>query len=192
MNWLFNHLCLFIFNKKAKKESIIENVNGTSNIKEYTVIIDNKRVCLGNTEEYLYETIDDIQANINNKEYEKVLVDILSIHQYILKSINKMYIQTKNDANKKIKCHNSTIKKSDMNSIAKKSIKHNNTNKKITNDNSAIKKSDMNNIAKKSIKHDNANKKITSDNNANKKIDSDNNANKKITSDNNENKKITC
>ena len=58
MNLLLNHICLFIFNKKAKKESIIENVNVTSNIKEYTAIIDNKRVCLGNIEEYLYETID--------------------------------------------------------------------------------------------------------------------------------------
>ena len=113
---------------------------------------------LGNIEEYLYETIDDIQTNISNKEYEKVLVDLLSIHQYILKSINKMYVHTKNNANKKIACDNSTIKKSDMNNIAKKSIKHNNTNKKINN---------------------NVNKKIISDNNANKKINN-NNANKKI------------
>ena len=96
MNLLLNHICLFIFNKKAKKESIIENVNVTSNTKEYTAIIDNKRVCVGNIEECLYETIDDMHANINNKEYEKVLVDLLSIHQYILKSINKMYIHTMN------------------------------------------------------------------------------------------------
>ena len=96
LNLLLDHLCLFIFNKKAKKESIIENVNVTSNIKEYTAIIDNKRVCLGNIEEYLYETIDDIHANIINNGYEKVLADLLSIHQYKLKSINKMYIQTKN------------------------------------------------------------------------------------------------
>ena len=101
MNWLLDDICLFIFNKKTKKESFIENVNVTSNIKEYTAIIDNKRVCLGNTEEYLYETTDDKQVNINNKEYEKVLVDLLSIHQYMLKSIYKMYMHTKNNANKK-------------------------------------------------------------------------------------------
>ena len=109
LNLLLDHICLFIFNKKAKKESFIENVNVTSNIKEYTAIIDSKRLCLGNTEEYLYETIDDKQVNINNKEYEKVLVDLLSIHQYILKSIYKMYIHTKNNANKKITYDNSTI-----------------------------------------------------------------------------------
>ena len=97
LNLLLNHMCLFIFNKKAKNESIIENVNVTSNIKEYAVIIDNKRVCLGNIEENLCETIDDMQTNINNKEYEKVLVDLSSIHQYILKSINKMYMHTKNE-----------------------------------------------------------------------------------------------
>ena len=165
LNLLLNHICLFIFNKKAKKESIIENVNVTSNIKEYTVIIDNKRVCLGKIEEYLCETIDDMQTNINNKEYEKVLVDLLSIHQYILKSINKMYMHTKNN---KI---NNNVNKSNY---AKK----------------ATKKSDLNNTAKISIKHNNANKKIASDNNANKKINN-NNANKKITGDNSANKKIT-
>ena len=173
MNWLLDHLCLFIFNKKAKKESIIENVNVTSNIKEYTAIIDNKRVCLGNTEEYLYETIDDKQANINNKEYEKVLVDLLSIHQYILKSINKMYIQTKNKKiNNNVNKNSSkkAIKKSDLNNSAKKSIKHNNANKRINNNN--------------------ANKKITTDNSANKKIASNNSANKNITTDNNANTNI--
>ena len=183
MNLLLDHICLFVFNKKTKKESFIENVNGTSNIKEYTAIVDNKCVCLGNTEEYLYETIDDKQININNKEYVKVLVDLLSIHQYILRSKYKMYMHTKNNANKKH--DNSTIKKSDINNTAKRSIKHNNTNKKITIDNSVIKKSDMNNIAKKSIKHNNTNKKI---NNVNKKVISDNNANKKI-NNNNANKK---
>ena len=164
LNLLLDHLCLFIFNKKAKKESIIENVNVTSNIKEYTAIIDNKRVCLGNIEEYLYETIDDIHANINNNGYEKVHADLLSIHQYKLKSINKMYIQTKN---KKI---NNNVNK--------------NSSKK------AIKKSHLNNSAKKSIKHNNANKKITTDNSANTKLASNNSANKKITSDNNANTNI--
>ena len=55
--------------------------------------------------------MDYIQTNINNKEYEKVLVDLLSIHQYILKSINKMHIHTKNNANKETACDNSTPKK---------------------------------------------------------------------------------
>ena len=137
MNLLLNHICLFIFNKKAKKESIIENVNVTSNIKEYTAIIDNKRVCLGNIEEYLYEKNDDIHVNTNNKEYEKVLAGLLSIHQYNLKSINKIYIYiyTKN---KKVRNNVSknnyakkAIKESDMNNSAKKSIKHNNANKRI-------------------------------------------------------------
>ena len=128
LNLLLNHICLFIFNKKSKKESINENVNVTSNIKECTAIIHNKRVCLGNIEENLYETIDDIHANINDKEYEQVLVDLLSIHKYILKSINKMYAHTKNK--EIINNAKKAIKKSDMNSIAKKSIKHNDANKK--------------------------------------------------------------
>ena len=80
LNLLLNHICLFIFNKKAKKESIIENENVTSNTKEYTAIIDNKRVRLGNIEEYLYQTIDDIHANINNLHAN---IKSCSIYQYI-------------------------------------------------------------------------------------------------------------
>ena len=36
-----------MFNKKIKKESIVENVNARNNITEHTALIDNKRVCLG-------------------------------------------------------------------------------------------------------------------------------------------------
>ena len=51
-----------MFNKRIKKESIMENVNGLNNITEYTAFIDNKRVCLGEIHEYLYENIDDTHA----------------------------------------------------------------------------------------------------------------------------------
>ena len=47
LNLLLAGICLFMFNKKIKKESIAENVNVLNNITEYTAIIDNKRVCLG-------------------------------------------------------------------------------------------------------------------------------------------------
>ena len=40
----------------------MENVNGLNNITEYTAFIDNKRVCLGEIHEYLYENIDDTHA----------------------------------------------------------------------------------------------------------------------------------
>ena len=41
LNLLLAGICLFMFNKKIK------NVNVLNNITEYTAIIDNKRVCLG-------------------------------------------------------------------------------------------------------------------------------------------------
>ena len=47
-NLLLEGICLFMFNRKIKKESIIENVNVLNNITEHTAVIDNKRVCLGN------------------------------------------------------------------------------------------------------------------------------------------------
>ena len=79
LNLLLECICLFMFNKKIKKESIVENVNVLNNITEHTALIDNKRVCLGEIHEYLYENINDIHANIKNKEYEKVLTDLLLI-----------------------------------------------------------------------------------------------------------------
>ena len=55
-------------------------MNVTSNIKEYTAVIDNKHVCLGNTEVYLYETINDKQVNINNKDYEKIYYQYINTY----------------------------------------------------------------------------------------------------------------
>ena len=133
-----------MFNKKIKKESIIENVNVLNNITEHTALIDNKRVCLGEIHEYLYENINDIHDNIKNKKYEKVHANLLLIQKHTFISINRMHIHNVNKkitaVNKKI---NDNTKKNDMNSITKKSNKHsnaNNTNKKITAANSTTEK----------------------------------------------------
>ena len=64
MNLLREGICLFRFNKKINEESIVENVNVLNNITEHTALIDNKRVCLGDIHEYLYENINDIHDNI--------------------------------------------------------------------------------------------------------------------------------
>ena len=130
-----------MFNKKTRKESIVENVNVLNNITEHTALIDNKRVCLGDIHEYLYENINDIHTNIKNKEYEKVLKDLLLIQKHTLMSINRMHAHNVNKkittANKKI---NTNAKKNDMNSTTKKSNKRTNANKKITSVNNANKK----------------------------------------------------
>ena len=168
LNLLLEGICLFMFNKKIKKESTIENVNVLiNNINEHTALIDNKRVCLGEIHEYLYENINDIHANIKNKEYEKVLTDLLLIQKHTFMSINRMHAHIVNKkttaANKKI---SNNTKKNDMNSTTKKSNKHtnaNSANKKITNANST-------------------NKKITNVNNANEKSTDGNNANNNSTS----------
>ena len=161
-----------MFNKKIKRESIAENVHVLNNINEHTALIDNKRVCLGDIHEYLYENINDIHTKIENKEYEKVLTDLLLIQKHTFMSINRMHAYNENkkiaDGNKKT---NNNTEKNDMNSTIKKSNKY--TNNKITNANKA-------------------NEKITNANNANKKIDNANNANnvnEKITNANNANKK---
>ena len=158
-----------MFNKKIKKESIIENVNVLNNITEHTALIDNKRACLGDIHEYLYENINDTHVNIKNKEYEKVLTDLLLIQKHTFMSINRMHAH---NVNKKIDTTNKEInnntKKNDMNNTTKKSNSANNTNKNITNANSA-------------------NEKITSANNDNKKIIDANNANEKSTNANNAN-----
>ena len=115
-----------------------------NNITEHTALIDNKRVCLGEIHEYLFGNIDDTHANIKNKEYEKVLADLLLIQKHTFTSVNRMHTQILNKkitaANKKI---NNNTKKKDMNSTTKKSNKHTNANtanKKITNANSLNKK----------------------------------------------------
>ena len=153
-----------MFNKKIKKEYIIENVNVLNNITEHTALIDNKRLCLGEVHEYLYENINDIHANIKNKEYEKVLTDLLLIQKHTFMSINRMHAHIVNKkttaAHKKI---SNNTKKNDMNSTTKKSNKDtnaNSANKKITNANST-------------------NKSITNANNTNKKITNANDAYKK-------------
>ena len=107
LNLLLECICLFMFNKKIKKESIVENVNVLNNITEHTALIDNKRVCLGERHEYLYEFINDMHDNIKNKKYEKVLTDLLLIQKHTFMSINRMHAYNENKnitaANKKIK-----------------------------------------------------------------------------------------
>ena len=94
-----------------------------NNINEHTTLIDNKRVCLGEIPEYLYEHINDIHANIKNKEYEKVLADLLLIQKYTFTSRNRMHTHILDKkitaANKKI---NNNTKKNDMNSTTKNQI----------------------------------------------------------------------
>ena len=176
-----------MFNKKIKKESIVENVNVLKNINEYTALIDNKHVCLGDIHEYFYENINDIRTNIKNKEYEKVLTDLLLIQKHTFMSINRMGAYNENKkitaANKKI---NNNSKKNDMNSTTKKSNKY--TNKKITNANNKI--TNANKANEKITNANNANKKIINANNTNEKITDANNANKKVINANNANEKM--
>ena len=92
-----------------------------NNITEHTALIDNKRVCLGEIHEYLYEFINDMHDNIKNKKYEKVLTDLLLIQKHTFMSINRMHAYNENKitaANKKI---NNSTKKNGMNSTTKKS-----------------------------------------------------------------------
>ena len=187
LNLLNKGVCLFMFNKNIKKESILENVNMLYNITEHTAFIDNKRVWLGDIHEYLYENINYIHDNIKNKKYEKVLAGLLLIQKHTFKSINRMRIHNvnkkiacDNKANKKITNANSANKK--INSANKVNKKSNKANEKITSANSANKKITSANIA---------NKKITSVNSANEKVNSANSANEKVTSANSANEKIT-
>ena len=85
-----------------------------------------------------------MRTDIINKEYEKVLTDLLLIQKHTFLSISRMHAYNENKkitaANKKIK---NNTKKNDMNSTTKKSNKHtnaNNTKQKITNANSTNKK----------------------------------------------------
>ena len=123
LNLLLEGICLFVFNKRIKKESIVENVNVINNITEHTAIIDNKRVCLGDIHEYFYENINDIHDNIKNKKYEKVHANLLLIQKHTFMSINRMHIH---NVNKKITAVNEKInnntKKNDMNILLKNQI----------------------------------------------------------------------
>ena len=177
LNLLLEGICLFMFNKKKKKESIVESVNVLNNITEHTAIIDDKRVCLGDIYEYLDENINDIHDNIKNKEYEKILVDLLLIQKHTFKSINRMRIHNVNKKIMLIKLIKKVIK------LIKKITSTNSANDKITSANTANDKTTSTN---------NANDKITSTNSANEKIVYANNANEKITNGNNTNNNSTC
>ena len=85
-----------MFNKKIKKESIVENVNVLNDINEHTAIIDNKCVYLGDIHEYLYENINGVRTSIKNKKYEKVLTDLLFIQKHTFVSINRMHAYNEN------------------------------------------------------------------------------------------------
>ena len=177
LNLLLEGICLFMFNKKTKKESIVESVNVLNNITEHTAIIDDKRVCLGDIYEYLDENINDIHDNIKNKEYEKILVDLLLIQKHTFKSINRKRIHNVNKKIMLIKLIKKVIK------LIKKITSTNSANDKITSANTANDKTTSTN---------NANDKIISTNSANEKIVYANNANEKITNGNNANNNSTC
>ena len=58
LNSLLNSTSKIIFNKKLVKEQIILDAKVSINIRKYTPIIDNKRVCISEIEEYLSINID--------------------------------------------------------------------------------------------------------------------------------------
>ena len=170
LNSLLNSTYKTIFNKKVAKEQIILDTKNSINIRKYTPIFDNKRVCILEIDEYLSNNIDNLRNNIKNKKYNEVLTMLLLIRKHIIKSINRMRTHTKikkdNNANKKVPSTNNV----------------NITNKKVTN---------TNNVNKKVSDTNNANKKVTNTNNANKKVPDTNNTNKKVINANNANKKTS-
>ena len=164
LNSLLNSTSKIIFNKKLVKEQIILDAKVSINIRKYTPIIDNKRVCILEIDEYLSNNIDNLRNNIKNKKYNEVLTMLLLIRKHIIKSINRMRTHSKN--------------KND-----------NNTNQKVTSTNNASKKVPATNNANKKVPGTNdANKKVPSTNNANKKVTI---TNEKVTNTNNAYKKIT-
>ena len=50
---LLDALCMHFFYKQVINESILENTNTKKTIMMYNKIIDSKRACIGNIEEYL-------------------------------------------------------------------------------------------------------------------------------------------
>ena len=88
-----------MFNKKIKKRTIVENVNALNNIIEHTALIDNKHVCLGEIHEYLYKNINGMRTDIKNKEYKKVLTDLLLIQKHTFMSISRMHAYNENKKN---------------------------------------------------------------------------------------------
>ena len=138
LNSLLNSTYKTIFNKKVAKEQIILDIKTTINIRKYTPIIDNKRVCILEIDEYLSNNIDSLRNNIKNKKYNKVLSMLILIPNHVLKSRNRMYMHSKNKKD---------------NNANKKLTSNNNPNKKVTITNNASQKvTSTNNIGKKLIK----------------------------------------
>ena len=173
LNSLLNSTSKIIFNKKLVKEQIILDAQVSVNIRKYTPIIDNKRACILEIDEYLSNNIDNLHNNVKNKKYNEVLTMLLLIRKHIIKSINRMHTHSKNK-----KDNNTNKKVTSANNASKKVPGTNNTNKKVPSTNNANKKVTI------------TNKKVTNTNNANKKITNANNASKKVTSTNNVNKKV--
>ena len=189
LNSLLNSTSKIIFNKKLVKEQIILDAKVSINIRKYTPIIDNKRVCILEIDEYLSNNIDNLHNNIKNKKYNEVLTMLLLIRKHIIKSINRMRTHIKNE-----KDNNASKKVTSADNVNKKVPSTNNANKKVpsTNNVNIINKKVTNtkNVNKKVSDTNNANKKVTNTNNANKKVPDTNNANKKVPDTNNTNKKV--
>ena len=87
---LLNSASKTIFNKKLVKEQIILDAKVSINIRKYTPIIDHKRACILEIDEYLSNNIDNLRNNIKNNKYNEVLTVLLLIRKHIIKSINKI------------------------------------------------------------------------------------------------------
>ena len=146
LNSLLNSTSKIIFNKKLVKEQIILDAKVSINIRKYTPIIDNKRVCILEIDEYLSNNIDNLRNNIKNKKYNEVLTMLLLIRKHIIKSINRMCTHTKNkednNPNKNVPSTNN------VNITNKKVTNTNNVNKKVSDTNNANKKqANSNNVS---------------------------------------------
>lgn len=111
---LLNALGKTIFNKQIVKEQIILNAKVLINVKKYTLIVDNKYVCISEICEYLSDNIDDIHSNIKNKVNNELITLLKMIRKRIFISIKRMYAHAKNkktsDVNKKIDTTNGVDK----------------------------------------------------------------------------------
>ena len=114
LNLLLNALGKTIFNKQIVKEQIIFNAKVLINVKKYTLIVDNKYVCISEICEYLSDNIDDIHSNIKNKINNELITLLKIIRKRIFISIKRMYAHAKNkkasDVNKKIDTTNGVDK----------------------------------------------------------------------------------
>ena len=182
LNLLLNSTSKIIFNKKLVKEQIILDAKVSINIRKYTPIIDNKRACILEIDEYLSNNIDNLRNNIKNKKYNEVLTMLLLIRKHIIKSRNRTCTHTKIEKN-----NNTNKKVTNANNVNKKVPGTNNANKKVPDTNNANKKVTI--TTKKVTNTNNANKNAPDTNNANKKVLDTNNTNKKVINANNANKK---